>query len=188
MKFSFRFISIWGILLLCCISTSAKPKAPGVPLVCDTVLQAPDLNADQIYDNFKIWFANKMRSANDVIQLEDPDKKHIIGKSGFAFNVDNMTWHCLTGVIRFTIEIAARDGRYRLKIHDFYHQAFRDGWSEGPVFVGGPNPAVKGLRKKQNSEMQKRAIGVCAKNIADIIVSLQETMLGKASVTTDDDW
>lgn len=174
-------------VFICSFTASAKDKAPGTPLVCDTVMQAPNLTAEQIYNNAKVWFANNMRSANDVIQLDDPANKHIIGKAIFDFKVNNLTWGSLTGVIRFTIELAARDGRYKLKVHDFTHEAFRDGWSEGLVYVNGPNPNVKGLRKKQNSEMQKRAVEVCIKNLASMLVSLQEAMAGNSSVT-DEDW
>lgn len=168
-------------------SASAKDNTPGVPLECDTVLQAPDLTADQIYSNVKTWFANNMRSANNVIQLDDTANRHIIGKANLEFKVNNMTWSSLTGIIRFSIDIAARDGRFRVKLSDFSHEAFRDGWTEGPVYVNGPNPNVKGLRKKQNSEMQKRAGKLCQENIDYILNSLQESMSGNSSVS-DGDW
>ncbi len=166
---------------------SAKDNKAGVPLVCDTVLQAPGLTADQIYNNVKIWFANSMRSANDVIQLDDPASKHVIGKAAIPMNVKNMTWYCLTGHIRYKIDIAARDGRYRVIMSNFMHEAPKDGWSEGPVYVNGPNPEVKGLHKRQNSEMQKRALPLCIDAIASTIVSLQDTMAGNASAT-EDEW
>lgn len=180
-KFLFFFVT-----LLVCFSASAKDSEPGVPLVCDTVLQAPNLTAEQIYGNLKVWFANNMRSANNVIQLDDAANKHIIGKSNVDLTVNNMTWYCLTGVIRFTIDIAARDGRYRVRLADFTHEAFKDGWTEGPVYVNGPNPHIKGLRKKQNSEMQKRAGKVCLETIDNILFTLQDAMAGNNSVTTDD--
>lgn len=187
MKNSIRLFVTILVTALGIFAASAKEQLPGTPLVCDTVMQAPNLTADQIYNNVKIWFANNMRSANDVIQLDDISNKHLIGKANIDFKVNNMTWSNLTGVIRFTIDIAARDGRYRVKIFDFTHEAFRDGWTEGPVYVNGPNPNVKGLRKKQNSEMQKRASTLCADNIATILVSLQAAMSGNSSVT-DEEW
>lgn len=187
MKSSIRLFVTILVTALGFFCASAKEQPPGTPLACDTVMQAPNLTADQIYNNVKIWFANNMRSANDVIQLDDISNKHIIGKANIDFKVNNMTWSSLTGVIRFTIDIAARDGRYRVKISDFTHEAFRDGWTEGPVYVNGPNPNVKGLRKKQNSEMQKRAGKVCIKTLASMLVSLQEVMAGNSSVT-DEDW
>ena len=72
-------------MLLVVVSGSAKDNTAGVPLECDTVLQAPDMTADQIYSNIKTWFANNMRSANNVIQLDDPATKHIIGKANLEF-------------------------------------------------------------------------------------------------------
>ena len=181
-----KILLIMGALMVM-LSASAKDNTSGVPLVCDTVLQAQNLTADQIYSNVKTWFANNMRSANDVIQLDDQANKHIIGKSNLEFNVNNLTWGSLTGRIWFTIDIAARDGRYRVKLSDFNHEALRDGWTEGLVYVNGPNPNVKGLRKKQNSEMQKRAGKLCTDNIAFILASLQDAMSGNNSVN-DGDW
>lgn len=173
--------------LIFAFSASAKDNTPGVPLECDTVLQAPDLTADQIYTKVKTWFANNMRSANNVIKLDDAANRHIIGKANLEFKVNNMTWSSLTGSIWFTIDIAARDGRFRIKLSDFKHEALRNGWTEGAVYVNGPNPNIKGLRKKQNSEMQKRAGKLCIENIAYIIASLQESMSENNSVD-DGDW
>lgn len=182
-----KILFLMAALLTLAFSSAAKDKTPGVPLECDTVLQAPGLTADQIYTNVKTWFANNMRSANNVIQLDDAANRHIIGKANIEFKVNNFTWSNLTGNIWFTIDIAARDGRFRVKLSDFNHEALRDGWTEGTVYVNGPNPNVKGLRKKQNSEMQKRAGKVCVENIAYILVTLQEAMSGNSSVS-DGDW
>ncbi|WP_304685677.1 DUF4468 domain-containing protein [Muribaculum intestinale] len=186
MKFFFKVV-----LLLCtffCYSTlSAKDKLPGTPLECDTVIQCPGVDAEQIYNNLRVWFADNMRSSNDVIQLDDSANKHIIGKTNIPLNVNNMTWRCLTGVIRFTIDVAARDGRFRLKMSDFSHESFTNGWTEGIVYVNGPNPNIKGLRKKQNSEMQKRAIPLCIDNMAMIIATMQDVVANKTSVS-DGDW
>lgn len=175
------------ILLFSSVESFAAPKKPGVPLVCDTVFQAPGLSADKIYDNLKAWFAQRMRSANDVIQLDDKENHHIIGKAVISMEVKNLTWSCLTGRIRFMIDIAARDGRYRVLVSGFEHETDREGWSEGPVYVNGPNPNIKGLRKKQNSEMQKRAVPLCIDALASIFVTLQQSMEGKSNIV-DDDW
>ena len=165
----------------------AKEKVEPSPLQCDTVIQAKGLTAEQIYGKIKVWFANSMRSSNNVIQLDDINNHHIIGKANIDFEVNNMTWHSLTGTIHFTIDIAARDGRFKLKLYNFTHEAYKDGWTEGIVYVNGGNPSVKGLRKKQNSEMCKRASKLCIERIAEIIVTLQKFINEKSSVV-DENW
>lgn len=187
MKHLVKFTTIIVAILFCVANASAKDQAPGIKLECDTVIQVPDVSAEQIYNSLKTWFANNMRSANNVIQLDDPAAKHIIGKANFDFKVNNMTWSHLTGVIRFTIDVAARDGRFRVKLYDFDHESFSNGWTEGPVYYGGPNPNVKGMRKKQNSEMQKRALPMCVDQIATIIATMTEAMTNPSSAA-DDDW
>lgn len=168
-------------MLISAFTVSAKDKASGQPLVCDTVLQAPGLTADQIYNKAKTWLANNMPDATNIIQLDDDVNKHIISKGTLGFEVKHLTLSSLTGYIRFNIDIAARDGRYRVRFSDFNHEAVRDGWSEGPVYVNGPNPNVKGLRKIQNSEMQKRAGVLCAESIQNFLKTLQEAMSGNSS-------
>lgn len=187
MKNLIRLAVIFTAIIFCSMPISAKDKAPGILLECDTVIQVADIPASQIYSNLKTWFANNMRSSNNVIQLDDPANNHIIGKANFEFKVNNMTWSSLTGVIRFTIDVAARDGRFRVKLYNFDHESFSKGWSEGLVYWGGPNPAIKGLRKKQNSEMQKRAVPLCFENIGLIISSMKEAMVNPSSAA-DDDW
>ncbi|MCM1141783.1 MAG: DUF4468 domain-containing protein [Muribaculum sp.] len=187
MKHLFALATAIFAIIFCQPSASAKDNAPGVLLECDTVIQVADMPAAQIYNNLKTWFANNMRSANNVIQLDDPSNNHIIGKANFDFKVNNMTWSHLTGVINFTIDVAARDGRFRVKLYGFNHESFSNGWTEGPVYWGGPNPDVKGMRKKQNSEMQKRAAPLCFEKISTIISSMTEAMTNPSSAV-DDDW
>lgn len=187
MKSVLRIIVLLIVAVVCTIPVYAKDETPGVPLSCDTVIQVKDVSATQIYTSLRTWFADYMRSANSVIQLEDATNNHLIGKCNFDFTVNNITWKSLTGVIRVTIDVAARDGRFRVKIYDFQHEAFMNGWSEGIVYTGGPNPNISGIRKKQNSEMQKRAEPICKVNIAAILASMQEAVAAPSSAA-DDEW
>lgn len=187
MKHLFMLVALFATIFLCSPQATAKDKAPGILLECDTVIHVADLPATQIYSNLKTWFANNMRSSNNVIQLDDTANNHIIGKANIKFKVNSLTWSSLTGVIRFTIDVAARDGRFRVKIYDFNHESFMDGWTEGAIYVGGPNPNIKGLRKKQNSEMQKRAAPLCVDYIAYVITSMQDAMINPSSAA-DDNW
>lgn len=175
------------ILSLMSISiVSANEDAPGKPLAIDTVLQAPNLTADQIYGNIKTWFVQNFRSANDVIQLDDVVNRHLMGRACVDFNVKNFKWGYQSGVIWFNLDIAARDGRYRVKLTDFEHQSNTEGWSEGLVYTGGPNPNVRKNRKDSNLEMQMRAVPFCTAQIASMLASLQNVMSGSNSL--DDDW
>lgn len=167
--------------------TTAKEKVVATPLQCDTVIQAQGLTAEQIYTNLNVWFADNMRSANAVIQLDDKENCHIIGKTSLPFEVNHFTWAYLTGLIHYTIDVAARDGRFKVVIRDFIHESNTKGWSEGLVFDGGHNPEVKGMRKHQNAEMNKRASKLCKEYIPIIIKTMQTAVAGKSTVT-EEDW
>ena len=44
------------------------------------VVEVPGKTADQLYSSAREWFAITFKSAKDVIQMEDPTNKKIIGK------------------------------------------------------------------------------------------------------------
>lgn len=177
-------------LLSVCLSSFAKEDVIGKPMACDTVLKAEGISASQIYSGAKAWFAKNMRSAQDVIQLDDAANAHIIGKANIDFPVKSMTWHMLSGVIDFTIEIQAKDGRFKLKLYNFIHKnndkRYGDAWSEGLVYYGGKPENLRKGHGKQYEEMQKRALPLIIDNMARIISSLQEEIKNSADANNDD--
>ncbi|HNA32704.1 MAG TPA: DUF4468 domain-containing protein [Flavobacteriales bacterium] len=79
--------------------------------------------ADDLYKAAKRWFVDAFRDAQEVIQLDDPATHMIVGKGNFTYEafiyVGSAVRH---GVMRFSAEIAARNGRYRVRFYDFKHE------------------------------------------------------------------
>ena len=180
-----KLICFVFVALICVFNLKAKEE-PGTPLVCDTVIQVPGKSADQLFKIVKSWFPNNAPSYVNFERFSNEQNQMIIDNCIIDFEVINLTWHSLTGRINYKTEVAVRDGRVRLKMFDFYHSSRNEGWSEGLIYMNGPNPDIKGLRKKQNSEMQKRANKILIPLIESYKKSLSEAVTSNNMF--EDDW
>jgi hypothetical protein len=79
------------------------------------VVEIPNKTADQLYKSAKEWFALTFKSSNDVIQLDDPTEKKIIGKGVTPVNYMSGKYP-VTLSMYFTLLIQFKDGRYRYDI------------------------------------------------------------------------
>lgn len=166
-------------------------KAPiGKPFAIDTVIPIENASADLLYKTANVWIAKRFRSANDVIQLNDAETAHIIGKASIKFEVDNFTWYVLSGYIRYTIDFQAKDGRFRLKINNFSHEPYRDDWRMGLIYDNGIPAGLSDefLIAATYKEMQKRAMPLIKQEVVDNITSLLYDIIDAVYKDSDDDW
>lgn len=108
-------------LLLLGWSGLADAKRP--PPITDeerTVVQvfdAPGSTKDQIYAASKLWIAENFKSAEAVVDYDDPSEGTIIGNGnmaytcdgGFACSIRRDAWR-----VTFKMKVEAKDGRFRL--------------------------------------------------------------------------
>lgn len=179
------------LLLSLIVISGVKAEEYGQPLTVDEVIQAPGKTASEIYTSVKVWFANAMRSAQHVIQYDDAATAHIIGKANMEFNVKG-TYYMLSGHIDFTIDVQARNGRFRVRMYDFMHEAnpnkYGDAWDEGRVYINGPSPEARPMHGRQNAQMQKRALEMLLPNIDTMLNTLEAAANGVSANPADDDW
>jgi hypothetical protein len=107
-----------------CVSTIPKPeqeKSTG------SIKEFPELNKTELYKRSLTWVARTYNSANDVIQLKDPDAGQIIcrgmGKAAFDFGIQRH--------FSYTMIIDIKDGKIRT--------TFEHVQSEMVGEVAGPN-------------------------------------------------
>lgn len=87
------------------------------------VVEVSGKNADQLYTSARMWFAEKFKSANEVLQMDDRENGVIIGKgnissdeyysAGMGIQVQS-NW-----IVKFTIKVMVKDGRYKCDMNDF---------------------------------------------------------------------
>ena len=171
------------LLFVFCASYSYAQK----PLECDTIIECPGMTSDKIYSKMKYFVADYFKSAQNVIQLDDKEEHHLLCKGNVRFEVKSLTWHMLDGVINFTLDLQAKDGKYRIVMRDFSHESFDkkygDSWSMGIVCSEVPDGFKKG--KKQYNEMKKRAIPLIHDTMAMTIAKLSASINDKSSKS---DW
>ena len=120
------------------------------------VFEAP-ASPDEIYDRALAWIALNYRSANDVIQLKDDQNDKIIAKGTF------ITTNLFSEVsIRHTLQIEARDGRYRVTYGPF-------------VYQGGPT-APEFPFESRHITRRKRMREKTAKIISEALLSLHSAV------------
>jgi len=78
------------------------------------VIDLPGLTQKQIYDKALEWMAKKYVSANEVIQLKDPDNGKIIGKG-----ITDFTNYTATIPCEYSITIETKDGKCRVTCDQF---------------------------------------------------------------------
>jgi len=88
------------------------------------VVDVPGKTANQLYVSAKEWIALTFKSANNVIQMDDPTNGKIIGKGSTTVSEA----YVMPGLVRipcklifdvdFTVSIAQKDNKYKVEISD----------------------------------------------------------------------
>lgn len=82
------------------------------------VIEVPGKTAAELYSQSKVYFAEQFKSANDVVQSEDPNTHTIIGKAWSAIDLG-----IAQAKLWYTLKIETKDGRYRYSIYAMRYDA-----------------------------------------------------------------
>ncbi len=87
------------------------------------VVEVPGKNVDELYTTAREWFAVTYKSANDVLQMDDPVAGVIIGKGAMHVTESYVAGKGLYAAPikldwypSFTLKVAIREGRYKYDI------------------------------------------------------------------------
>jgi len=126
------------------------------------VIQAEGLSAEEIFSKINISVANIFNSAEDVIQLKDSESKRLVIKAKAEIVVPNQNRHLYPNnkymnvevkyLHDYTLNIACRDGRYKLEI-DYQRgqylasptQYSSGGWQPAP-YAATMNPSAEYIK------------------------------------------
>jgi len=162
------------------------------------VIETPGKTSDQLYSSAREWFALTFKSAKDVIQLEDPAEKKIIGK-GFKVVNYNIKQYQVPLDMYFTLSVQFKDNRYKYDIEttelktsggeSYTYDQLKylttvDGVTEN-LKSKGAVPWVIGKKQIQaTADANKLAIEEVDKQLLAIIFDLDEALCEKS----EDDW
>lgn len=182
---------LFMLLLMVSVCAMGQEK----PLQCDTVIQASGKSVNEIYTEVKAWVATNFKSANHVIQMDDPDNGILICKGNFEYNAPggDLMYGVLDGWVNFTLQVQVREGRYRVTMGNFTHEAkhvqggFYD-WSLG-LITDRERAKAKGAVDFRQKKTWKDLKIKCKTKFMEMIISMsQATEKGGGLLDTDDDW
>lgn len=152
------------------------------PLEYSKVIQVENSSAGDIYNTAKKWIVKNFRDANSVIEFDNPQDNEFTGKGNFDFVVNSLTWNALTGHISFSINIKAKDGRFKVILADFRHFAnINKQWDMGLICETAPEKANKGYRK-----MLEKSLPLCEAKANEMFTSLEDYC--KKDAVEEDNW
>jgi len=158
------------------------PKDESGKINFTEVVEAKGLSKGELFANAEAWFGSYYRSPK-VIQSKDDMDGIIVGKSMFKVYIDIETKD-RAGVVKYTIELAIKEGRYKYSIANLKHKDHTD-----KVGTGGDlenNDPFCGY-DKLNAETWKFIKEQAYDNVGVIVENLKKGM-APASEKNGDKW
>lgn len=146
----------------------------------------------ELYPIIKAWIASSFKSANDVIQMDDPNNGIIICKCVFKYIYPGgIKYANMDGYVTYTLKLQVRDGRYKINIEDFLHRSgavqFTEHWSMGLITT----------REKYKNKLTYKVFNdawtdiqyTCENQFKNIVSGLKGATSGSNPVIdSDDNW
>ena len=178
------------LLLVVCLCASAVKAQNAYER--DTVIQVPNLNTTQIYEGLRNWFITSFKKdSRDIIQIDDPQNGSIIAKLHYPFVIKHITWAGGSGVVEFVLDLKIRDGRFKIKLRDFFHTSTSDigasSWSMGLIKEALPQEWEKGWKFKQQREVYKRLLPDID-TYSTVIISGIDAYMQSYKPSDEEDW
>lgn len=164
------------------------------PIQFDEVIKVEGKGVQELYTTIKLWVATNYNSAQDVIQMDDPESGILVCKGAFDYdNGGGMTGHVLDGVVHYTLKVAVREGRYKVTVGMFSHEAttadgIKYNWSMGAITTRERAKPSGAIDRRMKKAWEKVKIE-CKLEAEKIINGLKAaTSQGAGLMDTDDDW
>jgi hypothetical protein len=148
----FRILFLIGIFVCYPLLSSGQESASSKenslnteirPIEYIEVVQADGLKKDQLYSAALAWFSETFRSAKKVFDVQDREAGRIVGKPLFQYESTVFIGSArIRGVVRYSVTVEVKDGRYRYNIGNFIHEG-TPGPYGGPASFGLLTTAIK---------------------------------------------
>ena len=115
-------------------SLSLYASAQNLPVDPDTkkvtyseVVEVPGISKNDLYTRAQTWFAKTYGSSKSVLEIQDKENGKLLGKGLTDVSFRNPPLGArYGGIVRYTISILVKDGKYKYTISDFYHEGGTD--------------------------------------------------------------
>lgn len=157
------------------------PVDPVTKLITyEGVVEVPGVSKADLYTRAYAWIAKTYRSANDVIQMQDKEAGQLVAKGLTRVTARAMGMDMDAGVVRHTLSIYVKDGKYKYVITNLKHDDLRPkAASVGPL---ESENLPFGMSKKVWANMK----GQANRDIYNMVADLQSTMTLKGAKDPSD--
>lgn len=155
-------IGIIALLLAASLQAQDRPT-----LDTSAVVTVDSASASELHSRARRWFADAFRDAQEVIQVDDAAAGVLMGKGVARFNE--------SGIIRFTVTIESKDGRYRYEVKDVRHEGVGGTYVNG-VYIKYPSlgpmydcDRCSDLQAKEGTKKNEKDRKACVESIVPTI-------------------
>jgi hypothetical protein len=117
-----RITSLTGMALLSAFALGQSNPPPIDPSKYELVeVVAVEGTASELYRKAERWFVDTFKDAQEVVHLKDTVTHTLVGKGYADFMVmagKGITAAFLTKPFDYSMEVACKDGRYRVRVYD----------------------------------------------------------------------
>ncbi|KAA6321198.1 hypothetical protein EZS27_029126 [termite gut metagenome] len=175
------------IVLMCLCLATTFSYAQEKPLSFEEVVQGEGKTVNELYTIIKTWVASNFKSANDAIQMDDPENGVLICKGNFAYKAPGgMNYRYIDGHVNFTLKAQVREGRCKITVSDFIHFSedlqWTKTWSFG-LITDREKYKPSGLQDSRWTKTWSDLQAISQKKAQEIIASIKE-----AISNTTDEW
>ena len=166
-------------------------------VVFSRVVKADSVSKDEIYRAIKLTITDMFKSANDVIQMDDPNSCTMIAKGFHEVPEDDAFGGTQLAQVWFTIRLQAKDNRYRIDIYQIKGHtpmSVVSGITIGPYDWPAENMTYE-VAFKKNGKMKmaregffRRAIIKGCNGLLDQIERNVINNLTAGSLSVDEEW
>jgi hypothetical protein len=185
-----KIITILAFMMVISFTANAQ-----TPIVLSKVIQVDSTKADQIYERLELYLTNSFSRPEKTIQLKDKQNHQFIVKTACLFkSVKKNAGNISGGLIYYTLNIACRDGRYKVDMIDIRHESdrTRNEWGScdfGTLYsdVECPDKKIAFATKKWKIEIYNEMKDT-AKLEFEALCNVLTDATKKATLSQDSNW
>jgi len=91
------------------------------------VVETPGIKQNDLYSRAQTWFAKTYGSSKSVLEIQDKENGKLMGKGITEVSFKNPPMGTrYGGIVRYTISVLVKDGKYKYSISDLFHEGGTD--------------------------------------------------------------
>ena len=107
------------------------------PMALSKVIKVDSVSAEKLYERLELYLTNSFSRPEKTIQLKDKQNHQFVVKTAVLYkskkhNAGNISG----GLIYYTLNIACKDGRFKVDMVDIRHESDRSNPGSGPCDFG----------------------------------------------------